>query len=39
LSELKLDAPPVYDGLAAASAKLFLAARDGTVRCFAGAEE
>ena len=33
-TELKLDAPPVFDGMAAADGRLYLAATDGTVRCF-----
>jgi outer membrane protein assembly factor BamB len=35
LSEIKLDAPPVWDGLAAANGKLFLATADGKVICLA----
>jgi outer membrane protein assembly factor BamB len=31
---LKLDSPPVYDGLAVADGRLFMACRDGTLRCF-----
>jgi len=35
LAELKLKAMPVWDGMAAARGRLYLAATDGTVRCFA----
>ena len=34
--ECKLDAPTVWDGLAAANGKLFLSAVDGSVCCLAG---
>lgn len=37
LTAVPLDTPPVWDGLAAADRRLFMAATDGTVRCFAGA--
>jgi outer membrane protein assembly factor BamB len=37
LAEYKLDSPPVFDGLAAARGRLYLAALDGTVTCFAPA--
>ena len=33
LSEMKLDASPVFDGLAAAEGKLFIVLMDGTVMC------
>ena len=33
LVELKLDSPPVFDGLIAARERLFLSLRDGTVLC------
>jgi outer membrane protein assembly factor BamB len=36
LAEYRLDAPPVYDGLAAARGRLYLSTTDGAVRCFAG---
>jgi outer membrane protein assembly factor BamB len=36
LAEVKLDAPPVWDGMAAANGRLYLATTDGKVRCFAG---
>ncbi len=36
LAELQLDAPPVFDGLAAAAGRLYLTTTDGKVRCFAG---
>ena len=35
LAEYKLSAPPVYDGLAAAGGKLYIATIDGKVTCFA----
>ena len=34
LHEYKLASPPVFDGMAAANGKLYLAARDGCVLCF-----
>ncbi len=34
LGEVKLPAPPVFDGLAAAHGKLYLSCLDGKVRCF-----
>jgi hypothetical protein len=34
LSSMKLDSPPVDDGLAAARGRLFMCTRDGMVRCF-----
>ena len=34
LSELKLDSPPVFDGMAAANGRLYLVTQDGAVRCF-----
>ena len=37
LAELTLDSPPVFDGLIAAHGRLYLTARDGSVRCFATA--
>jgi len=36
LGELKLDAPPVFDGLIAAGGRLYLATTDGKVICLAG---
>ena len=36
VSEYTLDAPPVFDGMAAANGKLFLATTDGTVVCLKG---
>jgi len=36
LSQYKLDVPPVFDGMAAAAGRLYLSAKDGSVRCFAG---
>jgi hypothetical protein len=37
LAEVRLDSPPVFDGMIAAGGRLYLAALDGTVRCLAGA--
>ena len=37
-AELKLDSPPVFDGMAAANERLFLATQDGKVLCFGGKE-
>ncbi len=34
LSKIALDALPVWDGMAVAQRKLFLATTDGSVRCF-----
>ena len=34
LGELKLSAPPVFDGMAAAGGRLYVSCRDGTLRCF-----
>ena len=31
LSELKLEAPPVWDGMSAAGGRLFIACEDGTI--------
>jgi outer membrane protein assembly factor BamB len=36
LTEYQLDAPPVFDGLAAAAGRLYLATTSGTVVCFEG---
>jgi outer membrane protein assembly factor BamB len=36
LSETSLSALPVFDGMAAAGGRLYLACEDGTVRCLAG---
>ncbi len=33
LAEWKLDSPPVFDGMSAASQRLYVAGRDGTVTC------
>ena len=38
LATLKLASPPVFDGLAAARGRLFLAALDGSIQCY-GAEK
>jgi outer membrane protein assembly factor BamB len=35
-AELKLDSPPVWDGMAAANGRLFLSAKDGSVLCLGG---
>ena len=34
LKEWKIDAPPVFDGMAVAGGRLFLATQDGKLRCF-----
>ena len=34
VSEIKLEALPTWDGMAAAGGKLFLVTKDGKVRCF-----
>jgi len=34
LTSLKLDAPPVFDGMAAAGGRLYLSTRDGRLLCF-----
>jgi len=36
LAEYKLDAPPAWDGMAAADGRIIIALRDGTVHCFEG---
>lgn len=36
ITEVTLDAPPVWDGMAAAGGRLYMAMRDGTVRCLGG---
>jgi hypothetical protein len=38
LAEHKLDAPPVFDGMAATAGKLFLSTKDGTLICFSAKE-
>ncbi|MHC4402260.1 MAG: outer membrane protein assembly factor BamB family protein [Planctomycetota bacterium] len=38
LAQYKLDAPPVWDSLAAVEGKLFLCTTDGQLRCFVGKE-
>ena len=35
LAEYKLDAPPVFDGMAASTGRLYLATQDGTLHCYA----
>ena len=35
LSELKLDSPPVWDGMIAANGRLYIATQDGKVLCYA----
>ena len=37
-TEIELPAAPVYDGLAAAQGRLYLACEDGTVRCMGEAK-
>jgi len=34
LAQYKLDAPPAWDGMAAAAGRLYLATQDGSVHCF-----
>ena len=36
LTEIELDAPPVFDGMAAAGERLYLATTDGNVICYGG---
>ena len=36
---LDLESPPVWDGMAVARGKLFIAGEDGKVRCFASGAE
>ncbi len=36
LAELKLDSPPIFDGMAAAGGRLYLVTMDGRVICLAG---
>jgi len=36
LAEIKLDAAPVWDGMAAAGEHLYLATKDGKITCFHG---
>ena len=36
VGRLRLESPPVWDGMAAADGKLFLSTRDGKVTCFVG---
>jgi len=36
LSEIELDARPVFDGMAAAGGRLYVSGEDGKLRCFAG---
>ena len=35
----ELDVPPVFDGMAAASERLYLSAEDGSVVCFEGRQD
>jgi hypothetical protein len=39
LGELRLDSPPVFDGMAAASGRLYLATQAGTVLCLGPSKE
>ncbi|MFQ6132416.1 MAG: PQQ-binding-like beta-propeller repeat protein, partial [Armatimonadota bacterium] len=36
LGEIRLESPPVFDGMSAANGRLYLATRDGKVLCFVG---
>jgi outer membrane protein assembly factor BamB len=38
LAEYNLESPPVWDGMAAANGRLYLATKDGKVLCFGGKE-
>jgi hypothetical protein len=38
LAEYKLDAPPVFDGMAAIAGRLYLSTEEGTLLCFADRE-
>jgi outer membrane protein assembly factor BamB len=39
LAEYRLDAPPVYDGMAVAGGRVYVSTKDGNLVCFAGAGE
>lgn len=39
LSEVKLDCPPVFDGLIAAGGRLYVSMKDGSIRCLSGGAE
>jgi hypothetical protein len=36
VADYTLDAPPVFDGMAAANGRLYVVTTDGKVACFAG---
>jgi len=36
LESLKLESPPVYDGMSAALGRLYISTADGKLRCFGG---
>jgi hypothetical protein len=36
VGQIRLDAPPVWDGMAAARGKLYVATTNGTIVCLAG---
>jgi len=36
LAKYKLDAPPVFDGMAPIAGRLYLSTRDGKLLCFSG---
>ena len=36
LSEMELESPPIFDGMAAANGRLYVATMDGKVLCLAG---
>jgi len=38
LAEYELESQPVFDGMAAANGRLYLATKDGRILCFAGNE-
>lgn len=39
LAEYKLEAPPVFDGIAATAGRVYLATKDGRLLCFSGGKE
>ena len=39
LARWKLESPPVFDGMAAAGGKLYLATMSGKLLCFSGAQQ
>lgn len=39
LGEMKLESPPVFDGMAAAYGRLYVSTQDGSITCLAGEDE